>query len=159
VKLPFFALRDHVQVGGLRGSNDLYNMLYVGFAWGEVAQLILSGPGRWQGEQFSVARQVPGAPYTWAAMLFVASVALAVGVSLPDDQDPDKRSKRAYLIVGGALVIVVWCALLAWCLFVAGQRYPTQVSFSGPYLWSFFAFWYMVKVGQHLELKNYELRS
>lgn len=153
MKLPYFALRDHIQTGGLRGSNDLFNMFYVGFAWGVSALLAVGGPERWQGEAFTYARMVPGAPYSWAAVLFVFTTALGVGILLPDASDPDRLSVRGFLIVGGALGVVVWMALYASCLYEAGQDYPSQVGILGPYQWLAWAFLYMIKVGQHLELK------
>lgn len=158
MKLPYFVLRDHIPNGGLRGANDLYNMLYVGFAWGQAAFLVAGGPRRWQGEQFSVARRlIPWSPYSWAVVLFVAALVLAVGILMPDGRHEDKTSVRAFLIVGGSLVCVIWCAYFAWCLYRAGQDYPTQVALTGPFQWSFFALWYMIKVGQHLEFRQREL--
>lgn len=154
MKLPYFALRDHIQAGGLRGSNDIYNMLYVGFGWGEATFLAVGGESRWQGEQFSYARDLlPWSPYSWALALFVFTTLLAGGVLIPDRAEVEALTLRGWLIVSGATGCVVWCALYAFSIYRAGQSYPTQVSLSGPFLWSFLAFWYMVKVGQHLELK------
>lgn len=145
-------LRDRIPAGSLRGTHDLYNMLYIGFPLGEATFLTLGGPARWQGEQFTVAREVPGSPYSWAAALALCAVVLALGVLTPNDHASEHQlTARGWLIVTGALGIAVWCTYYAWCLYAAGQIYPTQVSLSGPYQWSFFALWYVIKVGQHLE--------
>jgi hypothetical protein len=152
VHLPYFVVRDHVMHGGLRGSNDLYNVLYIAFAYGEATFLTLGGPNRWQGEQFSVARQIPWSPYSWAAALAICITVMAAGVMMRDDRDEDKQSIRGWLIVLGAMGCSAWCAFYAYCIWQAGLIYPTQVSLNGPFTWSFFAFWYMIKVGQHLEL-------
>lgn len=153
MKLPYFALRDHIQSGGLRGSNDLFNMFYVGFAWGVATLLAVGGPDRWQGEAFTYARQIPESPYSWAGVLAVCATVLCVGTLLPDEDDPDRLTIRGYLIVSGALGVVAWMGFYAWCLWKAGQAYPTQVGPLGPYQWLTWAFLYMIKVGQHLELK------
>lgn len=154
MSLPHFVLRDRVPNGKLRGTVDLYNMLYVGFPLGEAAFLIVGGPDRWQGEQYSVARQVPGSPYSWAAVLILGALLLAVGLLIADERDEDRRSLRAYLIVAGALTLASWCVYYAYCLFQAGQDYPSQVSLTGPFLWGFLSLWYVVKVGQHLEFRH-----
>jgi hypothetical protein len=154
MRLPF-AVKDRVPNGALRGSNDLYNMLYVGFPLGEAVFLVLGGPQRWQGEQFTYARMIPGSPYSWAVAIALFAVVLALGVLMPSDEDPERRgSARGWLIVLGATGCAVWCSYYAYCSFMSGQVYPTQVSFNGSYVWACFSIWYMIKVGQHLEFRH-----
>lgn len=157
VRLPYFVVRDHIPYGGLRGANDLYNLLYIGFAYGESLTLIFGGPVRWQGEAHAIARQIPYSPYSWAAALAVSVTLLAMGILLDDDDNEDSGRRfavRGWLIVCGAIGCAAWFAYYAWCQWLAGQLYPTQVSFNGPYVWGCFAAWYMIKVGQHLDFRS-----
>lgn len=148
MRLPYFALRDHVDIGGLCGSNDMYNVFYVAFAWGQSASLIASGSERWQGEQFSYAREIPYSPHSWAIALLTFSCILAIGFTLHDTGDPHALTAWGWFIVIGALGCAMWCAYYSWCFYQSGQDFPDQVSYSGTYLWACFALWYMLKVGQ-----------
>lgn len=154
MRWPYFVVRDHIPTGGLRGANDIYSMLYVALGLGEGIFLIIGGPRHWQGEQFAVARQIPYPPYSWAAAILFFTVILGAGVVMADDHlDDAKASIRGWLICIGAMGCAGWCAFYAWCLWRAGIIYPSQVSLNGPFTWTFFATWYMIKAGQHLEFR------
>lgn len=154
MKVPYFALKDSVTRSELRGGNDLFNIMLAVFAYGEAVVLVLGGPLRWHGEAFTVARQVPFSPYSWAAALALGATLFAAGAGMYDGQDEDARwGVRAWLIVSGAFLCAVWCFALSSCLFLSGQIYPDQVSYSGTWQWIIFGLMYMTKVGQHLDFK------
>lgn len=153
MRLPYFRIKDRVPTGGLRGANDIYNLINIGFAFGVAALTAAGGPRRWQGEQFEVARQIPFSPYSWAIVLGVGAMLYTIGVLLREGDDEARWGLRGLFVVAGAFICAAWCIAFAWCLYQSGLQNPTQVSLSGPFLWATYSVFYVIKVGQHLEFR------
>jgi hypothetical protein len=104
-------------------------MLVFGALYGLIT--ILGGAARWGSPAYEVALQVPGAPQSWGAVLFGASVVGLLGFAV---------GALPVVMVGFALC-AGWSSCFALCIGVVASR-NEAVGWGGVVTWGFLALMY-----------------
>ena len=114
--------------------------------------ILSGGHRRWSGATFEVAHSFPGAPYSWALLLLIGTMLLAVGSVLPTHET--HHQARGKLIFLGALINCVWSLLFATSVLISMTN-PLAGNLH-PLLWIGLSSLYAVRAAAQIEREEKE---
>ena len=76
--------------------------------------ILVGGPERFGAVGYTVARQLPGAPWSWGVTILVSGITTITGIFLG----------RALVVAVGMLIAGFWCLLFAGAFLLAQLQYP-----------------------------------
>lgn len=110
--------------------------------------ILLGGPKRFGGLSYSFALEIPGAPWSWGALAFIAGSALLSGTFVEDNR----------LVALGGFACGFWCLFFAITFARAAAKYE-QANTTAMVAYVGYAVLFFVVAGAHLAMSPIKIRK